>query len=138
MDIQKQFDIGDDKGGLLQTAFVISYMICAPIFGYLGDRYNRKLIMAFGVFLWSLTTFVGSYMDVWFFICISLSCAHLIYFYKQIYFQGYYLFLFFRSLVGIGEASYSTIAPTIISDMFVKDVRSKMLALFYFAIPVGR
>ena len=32
--------------------------------------------------------------------------------------------------------SYSTIAPTIISDMF-KDTRSKMLALFYFAIPVG-
>lgn len=40
--------------------------------------------------------------------------------------------------MGIGEASYSTIAPTIISDLFVKDVRSKMLALFYFAIPVGR
>lgn len=64
IDIQHQFKIGDDKGGLLQTAFVISYMICAPIFGYLGDRYNRKLIMAFGVFLWSLTTFVGSYMNV--------------------------------------------------------------------------
>ncbi len=41
-------------------------------------------------------------------------------------------------MVGVGEASYSTIAPTIISDMFVKDVRSKMLAFFYFAIPVGR
>ena len=40
-------------------------------------------------------------------------------------------------MVGIGEASYSTIAPTIISDMFVKNMRSKMLALFYFAIPVG-
>ncbi|XP_050427807.1 protein spinster isoform X2 [Adelges cooleyi] len=112
-DIQKYFNIGDDQGGLLQTVFVISYMIFAPAFGYLGDRYNRRLLMAFGVFLWSITTLVGSYMD------------------------GYYQFLFFRSLVGIGEASYSTIAPTIISDMFVKDLRSKMLALFYFAIPVG-
>lgn len=46
-------------------------------------------------------------------------------------------FIIFRALVGIGEASYSTIAPTIISDMFVKDIRSRMLALFYFAIPVG-
>ena len=46
-------------------------------------------------------------------------------------------FLTFRALVGIGEASYSTIAPTIISDLFVHDVRSKMLAIFYFAIPVG-
>jgi MFS transporter, Spinster family, sphingosine-1-phosphate transporter len=43
-----------------------------------------------------------------------------------------------RALVGIGEASYSTIAPTIISDLFINDMRSKMLALFYFAIPVGR
>ncbi len=48
------------------------------------------------------------------------------------------MFLISRAMVGIGEASYSTIAPTIISDMFVKDARSKMLALFYFAIPVGR
>merc|ERR1712240_531536 len=49
----------------------------------------------------------------------------------------YWAFLGCRAVVGIGEASYSTIAPTIISDMFVKDTRSKMLALFYFAIPVG-
>jgi MFS family permease len=40
--------------------------------------------------------------------------------------------------VGIGEASYSTIAPTIISDLYVKKKRTKMLAFFYFAIPVGR
>jgi MFS transporter, Spinster family, sphingosine-1-phosphate transporter len=120
----------------LQTAFVISYMICAPVFGYLGDRYNRKFIMAFGVFLWSLTTIVGSYMNVSYTYFIDFLFSN--YFYNKIYSQEYYLFLFFRSLVGVGEASYSTIAPTIISDMFVKDVRSKMLALFYFAIPVGR
>ncbi|XP_033208580.1 protein spinster [Belonocnema kinseyi] len=88
-------------------------MIFAPLFGYLGDRYNRKIIMSFGVFLWCLTTFIGSYM------------------------KTYGWFLLFRAMVGVGEASYSTIAPTIISDLFVKDVRSKMLALFYFAIPVG-
>lgn len=52
--------------------------------------------------------------------------------------QNFELFLLFRCLVGVGEASYSTIAPTIISDMFIKDQRSKMLAFFYFAIPVGR
>lgn len=46
-------------------------------------------------------------------------------------------FIAFRALVGIGEASYSTIAPTILSDLFILDLRSKMLAVFYFAIPVG-
>jgi len=40
--------------------------------------------------------------------------------------------------VGVGEASYSTIAPTIIADLFVKEKRTNMLSLFYFAIPVGR
>ena len=40
--------------------------------------------------------------------------------------------------MGIGEASYSTIAPTILADLFAKDMRTKMLSIFYFAIPVGR
>ncbi|XP_055916682.1 protein spinster isoform X2 [Eupeodes corollae] len=112
-DIQSDFKIGDDDGGLLQTAFVLSYMICAPIFGYLGDRYSRKWIMAVGVLLWSTTTILGSFMN------------------------NFGWFITFRALVGIGEASYSTIAPTLISDLFVNEWRSKMLVLFYFAIPVG-
>ena len=69
--------------------------------------------MAVGIFIWSLTTLLGSFMT------------------------SFWPFLAMRALVGIGEASYSTIAPTIISDLFVSDMRSKMLALFYFAIPVG-
>ncbi|XP_050074167.1 protein spinster isoform X2 [Anopheles maculipalpis] len=112
-EIQDTFKIGDDEGGLLQTAFVLSYMLFAPLFGYLGDRYSRKWIMALGVTLWSTTTLAGSFM------------------------KSFGWFITFRALVGVGEASYSTIAPTIISDLFVGEMRSKMLALFYFAIPVG-
>ncbi|CAD6240894.1 GSCOCG00008983001-RA-CDS [Cotesia congregata] len=112
-EIQEQFKIKNGSSGLLQTAFIVSYMIFAPLFGYLGDRYNRKIIMSIGVFIWCLTTLLGSYM------------------------KTFETFILFRMCVGIGEASYSTIAPTIISDLFVKDTRSKMLALFYFAIPVG-
>lgn len=41
-------------------------------------------------------------------------------------------------MVGIGEASYSTIAPTVIADLFTGDMRTRMLSIFYFAIPVGR
>ncbi|XP_019880843.2 protein spinster isoform X2 [Aethina tumida] len=112
-DIMEYYHIDHSRGGLLQTAFIVSYMIFAPLFGYLGDRYSRRWIMGAGVFLWSVTTLCGSFMS------------------------NFYWFLLFRALVGIGEASYSTIAPTIISDLFVSDVRSKMLAFFYFAIPVG-
>ncbi|XP_013186865.1 protein spinster isoform X1 [Amyelois transitella] len=112
-DVKNEFAIGDDMAGLLQTVFVVAYMVFAPIFGYLGDRHSRRAIMAFGVALWSITTFLGSFI------------------------KHFAWFAVFRGLVGVGEASYSTIAPTIISDLFVGNVRTKMLALFYFAIPVG-
>ena len=45
------------------------------------------------------------------------------------------LFITLRALVGIGEASYSTIAPTIIADLFTNQWRTAMLTVFYFAIP---
>lgn len=112
-DIQHCFGISDTKAGLLQTAFILVYMVLAPVFGYLGDRFSRKMLLAVGICFWSLATLIGSFMP------------------------NYGLFLLFRCLLGVGEASYSTIAPTIISDLFVKDRRSNMLALFYFAIPVG-
>lgn len=112
-DIQNSFNIKDDQGGLLQTVFIISYMIFAPISGYLGDRFSRKVIMAFSIVLWGASTFLGSFTD------------------------SFGWFVTSRALVGLGEGFYSTIAPTIFSDLFVHDLRSKMLALFYFAIPVG-
>jgi len=108
------FNVTQDKWmGLLQTAFVVCYMLFAPVFGYLGDRYTRKWLLVVGVGFWCISSLVGSFMT------------------------NFWAFLFFRALVGIGEASYSTVAPAIISDLFAKDVRSSVLAVFYFAIPVG-
>ncbi|XP_013775801.1 protein spinster homolog 1-like isoform X2 [Limulus polyphemus] len=114
-DILSYYKLDNSEAGLLQTVFIVSYMIMAPIFGYLGDRYSRKLIMGCGVLFWSLTTLLGSFIP-----------------------SGYFgLFMVLRGFVGTGEASYSTIAPTIIADLFFHSMRSKMLAIFYFAIPVG-
>lgn len=100
--------------GLIQTSFILSYMIFSPVFGYLGDRYNRKVLMSVGILFWSGITLGSSFTT-----------------------KTYWSFLLMRSLVGIGEASYSTIAPTIIADLFVGSMRTNMLSLFYFAIPVG-
>uniref|UniRef100_G3PQ99 Protein spinster homolog 1 n=1 Tax=Gasterosteus aculeatus aculeatus TaxID=481459 RepID=G3PQ99_GASAC len=108
-DIEQYFGIDDGKSGLLQTVFICSYMFLAPAFGYLGDRYNRKVIMSVGIMFWSLVTLASSYTPKEVSVC----------------------------LVGVGEASYSTIAPTIIADLYVKGQRTNMLSVFYFAIPVG-
>ncbi|KAH9393535.1 Protein spinster 1, partial [Tyrophagus putrescentiae] len=114
-EIKKYFEINDATAGLLQTVFICSYMVFAPVFGFLGDRYSRKIIIIFGVLFWSSVTLLSSFV--------------------QPHHTG--LFFLFRGLVGIGEASYSTVAPTIIADLFVGKKRSTMIALFYFAIPVG-
>ena len=61
--IQGYFNINHGLAGLLQTVFIVSYMIFAPIFGYLGDRYSRKFIMIFGLFVWSLMTFFSTLVN---------------------------------------------------------------------------
>lgn len=43
-----------------------------------------------------------------------------------------------RCAVGIGEASYATIAPTILADLFSTEKRLRVLSIFYMAIPIGR
>uniref|UniRef100_A0A8C5E8M8 Protein spinster homolog 1 n=1 Tax=Gouania willdenowi TaxID=441366 RepID=A0A8C5E8M8_GOUWI len=114
-EIEDYFGIDDGKSGLLQTVFICSYMFLAPFFGYLGDRYNRKLIMIGGITFWSVVTLSSSFTPKGHFWALLLT----------------------RGLVGVGEASYSTIAPTIIADLYVGGARTNMLSIFYFAIPVG-
>jgi len=51
--------------------------------------------------------------------------------------QYYVVFLLMRALVGVGEASYSTTASTIIADLFTNNARTLAMTVFYFALPVG-
>lgn len=75
-DVQEYFSINNSQAGLLQTSFIVSYMLLSPIFGYLGDRYNRKRAMIFGITLWSLVTLIGSFVppDVGIFVEFFVTC----------------------------------------------------------------
>nr|XP_057943670.1 protein spinster homolog 3 isoform X1 [Doryrhamphus excisus]XP_057943671.1 protein spinster homolog 3 isoform X1 [Doryrhamphus excisus]XP_057943672.1 protein spinster homolog 3 isoform X1 [Doryrhamphus excisus] len=115
LNIQTFFDISDSIAGLLQTVFICSFLVAAPLFGYLGDRYNRIYIMAGGLSVWLVTATASSFVT-------------------ESYF---WLLVLLRGLVGIGEASYSTIAPTIIGDLFTGTQRTIMISAFYIFIPVG-
>ncbi|XP_011482049.2 protein spinster homolog 3 [Oryzias latipes] len=115
LNIQTFFKIRDSTAALLQTVFICSFLLLAPLFGYLGDRYNRKFIMIGGLCVWLLTAAASSFVTESYFWLLALL----------------------RGLVGIGEASYSTIAPTIIGDLFTGGKRSIMICIFYIFIPVG-
>ncbi|XP_025719754.2 protein spinster homolog 3 isoform X5 [Callorhinus ursinus] len=122
LDIQNFFQISDSNAGLLQTVFICSLLLSAPVFGYLGDRHGRKATLSVGILLWSGAGLSSSFISPqthW------LLCQHS------------WLFFLSRGVVGIGSASYSTIAPTVLGDLFVRDQRTRVLAIFYIFIPVG-
>lgn len=112
-ELQVFFKIQNDKGGLLQTAFILSLTIFSPFWGFLGDRWNKKSIIIIGVCLWNASTLIGSFMT------------------------QYWWFLVTRIFDGIGQASFLTIAPTLLSDLFSDKIRSKVLAIFYFGGLIG-
>lgn len=111
--IEKTFHRSQAAMGSLATAFLLSYMLISPIFGRLADRTSRWLLVAIGVILWSLAS-GGSGLA-----------------------QTFVALLITRCFVGVGEAAYGPVAPTILSDLYPVSVRGKVLAAFYLAIPVG-
>jgi MFS family permease len=107
------------KMGALQTAFMVSYMLLAPLFGWLADRMSRWLLIGVGVILWS---FASAASGVNWHADLAVAFG---------------LLLLTRCFVGIGEAAYGPAAPTIISDLYPVRVRGQVMAWFYAAIPVG-
>jgi MFS family permease len=112
-DISKEFHLSDTEAGRISTAFMLGYFIVSPLFGYLGDRMSRKWLIAGGVFVWSLATYMSGAAT------------------------GFVSLLIYRVWVGFGEASYGTISPAIITDVFPETKRNNALTIFYVAIPVG-
>jgi MFS family permease len=111
--LQKELNINDGDAGRLVTAFMIGYFVTSPFFGWLGDRFSRKWPIAAGVFVWSLGTVLTGFAPTF----VSM--------------------ITFRVLVGLGEASYATISPSLISDSYGPEKRNNALTIFYVAIPVG-
>lgn len=99
--------------GLLGTAFMVVYMVGAPFFARLAERRSRWVIVGVGVILWSLASGASG---------LALTFVAL---------------LLTRCLVGVGEAAYGPVAPTVLADYYPVKVRGQVLAWFYMAIPVG-
>src|SRR5262245_47984677 len=54
--VKDAMGINDSKFGVLSAAFIIVYTIVSPVMGILGDRLNRRVLIAAGVALWSFAT----------------------------------------------------------------------------------
>ena len=111
--VQAEFHVSKEQIGFLTSAFLGFYMIAAPFVGPLADRYSRKLIIVLGAVFWSGLT-------------LLTAVTH-----------NYTELLIRHTLVGVGEATFVTIAPTFVADLFHENVRGRILGVFYLAIPVG-
>ncbi|HXP26599.1 MAG TPA: MFS transporter [Steroidobacteraceae bacterium] len=111
----KHSDLGlsDTNLGSLMTGFLIVYTLLAPVFGALGDRRSRPRLIAIGVACWSFATALSGFAVNF----LTLFVA--------------------RAAVGVGEAAYVTIAPSLLSDYFPVRQRGRVMAIFFCAIPVG-
>jgi MFS family permease len=111
--VQDEFHLTNTQLGYLTSAFLGFYMIAAPFVGPLADRYSRKLIIVLGALFWSGLTLLTAVTHTY----TELLIRH--------------------TLVGVGEATFVTIAPTFVADLFSEDKRGRILGVFYLALPVG-
>lgn len=111
--LQEDLELSDFQFGLVINAFMIGYFATSPLFGALGDRRPRKGLISAGIAIFSLATAASGLM------------------------RSFVTMLGARFAVGVGEASYGTLAPTIIDDLAPPERKSRWLAVFYVAIPVG-
>ena len=111
--VQSEFSLTNTQVGYLTSAFLLFYMVAAPFVGPLADRYSRKKIIVGGAIFWSGLTLLTA---------VTRTYAEL---------------LIRHTLVGIGEATFVTIAPTFVADLFPEEKRGRILGVFYLAIPVG-
>jgi MFS family permease len=111
--IKRDFQVDNFWYSVLGVSFMIVYTIVSPFMGWLGDRYHRRALLAGGVALWSFATLGTAFSyDFW-----------------DIF--------FWRSLLGVGEASYGVIAPALIADLFPVRERGRAMGVYYLALPLG-
>ncbi len=111
--IKQDLGLSDKAFGFLGSAFFLVYLVSAPVFGYLGDRFGRRTFMVLGAALWSLATSLAFWVT------------------------SYPALVVARGLVGLGEASFGTLAPAYLADMLPLAQRGRVLGIFYTTIPVG-
>lgn len=111
--ITSELGLSDTQFGYLAGAFMVVYTLVSPLIGWLGDRYHRRRLLAFGVGLWSIATvgtaLAGSFREMF----------------------------FWRALLGVGEASYGVVAPALLADLFPIHLRGRAIGSYALALPLG-
>jgi MFS family permease len=111
--IKRDLHLSDAQLGWLGSAYVMVYALAAVPFGILSDLKSRRAVIAVGVTLWSSFTALGG---------LARTFGQL---------------FFCRSMVGVGEASYTPAAQSLIADYFPGRGRALALGIFWGGLAIG-
>ncbi len=100
--------------GYLMGIFLWIYGIMSPISGIIADRFNRKWLIVFSLFVWSGVTFAMGYATT--------------------FHQLYWL----RAIMGISEALYIPAALSLIADYHPDKTRSLAIGIHMTGLYVGQ
>ncbi|KAL3621031.1 hypothetical protein CASFOL_035943 [Castilleja foliolosa] len=111
--IQGDFDLSNFEDGVISSAFMVGLLVASPIFASLAKSVNPFRLIGVGLSVWTFAVaFCGFSFNFW---SIAIS----------------------RMLVGVGEASFISLAAPFIDDNAPVTQRTAWLGAFYMCIPTG-
>ncbi|KAI3881066.1 hypothetical protein MKX03_015696 [Papaver bracteatum] len=112
--IQGAFNLTDFQDGVLPASFMVGLLVASPLFAFLAKTYNKPFkLISVGLLIWTVAT-----------ACCGVT-------------SSFWNIVVCRMLVGVGEASFISLAAPFIDDNAPVTKKTSWLALFYMCIPVG-
>lgn len=111
--LTKRYGIGDAELGLLQTVFMLPHAAATLGFGWAGDRYDRRRVIAFGMALASVAGALGVIGESYVGLAVS------------------------RALVGFGTAAVVPVANSLLGQVFEGPKKASRMAVFNLGLFVG-
>lgn len=112
-DLIAKFGATDEELGLLTTVFLVPHAIATLPFGWAGDRYDRRRVIAFGMVIASIAGAAGAAATNMF----SLGLT--------------------RAIVGFGTASVVPVANSILGQLYEGPHKASRMAIFNLGLLFG-
>ncbi|XP_016449359.1 putative sphingolipid transporter spinster homolog 2 isoform X1 [Nicotiana tabacum] len=111
--IQGEFDLSNFQDGVISSAFMVGLLVASPIFASLSKSVNPFRLIGVGLTVWTLAVAgCGLSINFW----LIATC---------------------RMFVGVGEASFISLAAPFIDDNAPVAQKTAWLGIFYMCIPAG-
>jgi MFS family permease len=111
--IKRDLGLSDTQLGWLGSAYILVFSVAALPFGVLSDLRSRRAVIAGGVAVWSVFTFLGGLV------------------------RSYWQLFTCRAAVGIGEAAFGPAASSLVADYFPGKGRAAAMSVLASGIALG-